>query len=246
MNYDSDTDKSHTDSDANNNSTPDEAKSKLRIQKDLDWIHNKRRLRLGPVKANILMNQLKSDCVFLAKMDVMDYSLLIGMHFLARGNREHIFERGMNVIEHDPVDHHRYIVKQKLTDNGNDSESSDLAGADRMEVSPLDDMRPLEERQMSVFYGDNGGYRSTFRNDRPADELYFLGIIDILTPYGKRKRLEHMFKSLRYSSDAISTINPVDYARRFLNFCADCILRYPLTREHVDRPLPPEPKTPNA
>lgn len=30
--------------------------------KDLNWIENKRKLVLGPEKATLLMNQLKSDC----------------------------------------------------------------------------------------------------------------------------------------------------------------------------------------
>lgn len=53
------------------------------------------------------------------------------------------------------------------------------------------------ERRDCVFFKDDGGFRSTDMNDQPLEELYFLGIIDILTPYNYTKRIEHGWKSLR-------------------------------------------------
>eukprot|EP00913_Durusdinium_trenchii_P024065 g22601.t1 len=38
--------------------------------------------------------------------------------------------------------------------------------------------------------------------------LYFVGIIDILTPYDGRKHLEHWFKALRYDSRGVSCCPP--------------------------------------
>jgi len=51
-------------------------------------------------------------------------------------------------------------------------------------------------RKMCVFYNDEGGYRSTYRDNSQAEEIYFLGIIDILTPYSTSKRIEHAVKSI--------------------------------------------------
>lgn len=170
------------------------------------------------------MNQLKSDCLFLTKVHVMDYSLLVGIHFLLKGNSDHLFDKSMSVVEQQEGE----FVRKSVT------------------TSPtVPDLSDSEERRLCVFYSDMGGYRATWPDDTVADQVYYLGIIDILTPYGKRKKLEHILKSIRYDSDWISTINPLDYARRFLNFVADYILKYPLSREHVDRPLPsiiPEPE----
>lgn len=39
------------------------------------------------------------------------------------------------------------------------------------------------------------------------------------------KKLEHTFKSLIFPKDSISAVNPKDYARRFLKFMSDNILR---------------------
>jgi 1-phosphatidylinositol-4-phosphate 5-kinase len=197
----------------------------IKIQKDLDWIDNKRRLKLGPVKAGLLMNQLKSDCCFLAKQHIMDYSLLVGTHFLLKGNAEHLFDRSMTVIEQNPENQHQFIKKSVI-----ESQST----SPRMSPDP----GPLK---MCVFYNEMNGFRATHQDDSPADEIYYLGIIDILTPYGHRKKLEHIIKAIRYDRDSISTINPSDYAKRFIRFIAEYILKNPPSKEHISKPLPITP-----
>ncbi len=54
----------------------------------------------------------------------------------------------------------------------------------------------------------------------PRRELYNLGIIDILTNYGMKKKSAHVAKTKLSGSDAdgISTVRPEIYARRFLEF----------------------------
>ena len=51
-------------------------------------------------------------------------------------------------------------------------------------------------------------------------ELYSIGIIDILTNYGMKKKSAHVAKTKLSGSDAdgISTVRPEIYARRFLEF----------------------------
>jgi hypothetical protein len=51
-------------------------------------------------------------------------------------------------------------------------------------------------------------------------ELYSLGLIDILTYYGMKKKSAHVAKTKLSGSDAdgISTVRPEIYARRFLEF----------------------------
>lgn len=51
---------------------------------------------------------------------------------------------------------------------------------------------------MCIFYSEDGGYWSSLTDGGRGDEVYFLGIIDILTPYSMSKRLEHVFKSIQY------------------------------------------------
>lgn len=57
-------------------------------------------------------------------------------------------------------------------------------------------------------------------SDSGRRELYSLGVIDILTYYGMKKKSAHVAKTRLSGSDAdgISTVRPEIYARRFLDF----------------------------
>nr|XP_030714409.1 phosphatidylinositol 4-phosphate 5-kinase-like protein 1 isoform X2 [Globicephala melas] len=46
------------------------------------------------------------------------------------------------------------------------------------------------------------------------EQRYFLGLVDLTTAYGLRKRLEHLWKTLRYPGRTFSTVSPTRYARR--------------------------------
>jgi hypothetical protein len=64
--------------------------------------------------------------------------------------------------------------------------------------------RFLFRRKKCIFYQNEGGYQATSNQETPLDEIYFLGIIDILTPYNLKKKLETFFKGLRY--DKVSDV----------------------------------------
>jgi hypothetical protein len=50
-------------------------------------------------------------------------------------------------------------------------------------------------------------------------EIYFVGLIDILTHYGMKKRTAAAAKTVKYGAGAeISTVKPEQYARRFMEF----------------------------
>lgn len=161
------------------------------ILKDLNWLKNERKLRLGPIKATLLMNQIKSDCQFLCKMNIMDYSMLVGWHSLVRGNAEHIFDKTLAVVEP-----HASGFSQRPIAEDPDSGPMDTNNASNS--LPMSPSRLIKERSMCMFYCEEGGLRSSYQDDSPADEIYYLGIIDILTPYGKIKRVESFFKSIRF------------------------------------------------
>jgi 1-phosphatidylinositol-4-phosphate 5-kinase len=54
--------------------------------------------------------------------------------------------------------------------------------------------RDRSERRHYIFYQDEGGIRATDQLNQPIDTLYYMGIIDILTPYGWKKWFENFFK----------------------------------------------------
>ncbi|KAL3083383.1 hypothetical protein niasHS_011185 [Heterodera schachtii] len=56
--------------------------------------------------------------------------------------------------------------------------------------------------------------------DSPRKLLYFIGLVDILTYYGVKKRTEMAAKTVKYGSSAenVSTVKPEQYAKRLLEF----------------------------
>lgn len=53
------------------------------------------------------------------------------------------------------------------------------------------------------------------------DRRYFVGIIDIFTVYGWKKRLENLWKRLRFPGRAFSTVSPDKYSHRFCKWIQD-------------------------
>ena len=49
-------------------------------------------------------------------------------------------------------------------------------------------------------------------------KIYYFGIIDILTEFNTSKKIEYMFKMLRYCSHNMSCIPPFYYKQRFYNY----------------------------
>jgi hypothetical protein len=65
----------------------------------------------------------------------------------------------------------------------------------------------------SSFRSFDGGLESEAR-----DEVYYIGIIDILQEYNTKKKMETSFKSITVAKDALSSVDPEHYKSRFDNF----------------------------
>lgn len=59
----------------------------------------------------------------------------------------------------------------------------------------------------------------------PVKEIYFVAIIDVLTHYGVKKQAAKAAKTVKYGSnvDGISTCDPEQYAKRFIDFMSKAI-----------------------
>lgn len=63
--------------------------------------------------------------------------------------------------------------------------------------------------KFSVFHGERNGERA----------IYYMGLIDFLQPWTKRKVVERYLKGLvGYDTKAISSVTPEEYATRFLDY----------------------------
>jgi 1-phosphatidylinositol-5-phosphate 4-kinase len=60
--------------------------------------------------------------------------------------------------------------------------------------------------------------------ESPKREIYFIGLVDVLTQFGLRKRTAQAAKTVKHGTTAeISTVHPEQYAKRFFDFIAKAI-----------------------
>ncbi|KAL3634752.1 Phosphatidylinositol 4-phosphate 5-kinase 2 [Castilleja foliolosa] len=168
-----------------------------------------------------LMKQIDLDCEFLEAERIMDYSLLIGLHFRDDSTGDKI---GLSP----------FLLR--TGENGSYQGEKYMRGC-RFLKSELQDMdRVLAGRKPLIRLGANMPARAErvarrsdfdhglFNNLRPSrsGEVYevvlYFGIIDILQDYDISKKLEHAFKSLQVDASSISAVGPKSYSKRFRDF----------------------------
>ncbi|KAK2626233.1 hypothetical protein QTJ16_004495 [Diplocarpon rosae] len=228
--------------------------------KDLNWLRRNMHLEFGPEKKRLFFEQMEKDVHLLQRLKIMDYSMLVGIHDLQRGNQENLRDKTLQVF-------------QPGGDNPEEPQGADTRGVLSRTPSKLESIRKAKELRQIIkqekpipmgqissgmpdhleentakreltFYSDDGGFRATHEDNTPGDEIFFLSIIDCLTHYGTVKKLEHFFKGLSQDKKLISPISPEPYGNRFIDFI-ESVTKSPeeAVREAAETPLPTVPHT---
>uniref|UniRef100_A0A8I5TCM4 Frataxin n=1 Tax=Pongo abelii TaxID=9601 RepID=A0A8I5TCM4_PONAB len=165
--------------------------------KDLDFLQDMHEgLYFDTETYNALMKTLQRDCRVLESFKIMDYSLLLGIHFLDHSLKEKEEETSQNV-----PDAKRPGMQKVLYSTAMESIQGPGKSGDGIITENPDTM---------------GGIPA--KSHRGEKLLLFMGIIDILQSYRLMKKLEHSWKALVYDGDTVSVHRPSFYADRFLKF----------------------------
>ncbi|KAL6141310.1 hypothetical protein ACLB2K_059600 [Fragaria x ananassa] len=154
--------------------------------------------------------QIDRDCEFLEQERIMDYSLLVGLHFRSTSAAGDLIPSG--------------AFTPTAENEGDGTPKLSRADMDQLLLDP--------SRWASIKLGLNMPARveKTERKSDcefqlvgdPTGEYYevimFFGIIDILQDYDISKKLEHAYKSIQYDPTSISAVDPRQYSRRFRDF----------------------------
>lgn len=180
------------------------------VLKDLNWSVNNESLSLGPVKAHLFISQLERDVALLKRLNIMDYSLLVGIYDKTKSDTLR-----QSVYVFDP------------SKPGNHMNSADLRKAVNSTTptvtSTLDMFAASFGQRDLVFYNDDGGFQATDCDNQPLPEIYYLGVIDCLTPYTFFKRVETFWKGMSNARITISAIPASEYGDRFFEFMKKAI-----------------------
>ncbi len=163
--------------------------------KDLNWLRRKRHLELGIQKKRLFLAQLLKDVRLLQRLQIMDYSLLIGIHDLERGNEENLRGKTLRVFNPggnntgDDFDPHSVLMRtpSKLENQRKARELRHMIQSEKpVPMGETSNMMPeeLEEGQNRpgfIFNQDDGGFRATHEDNTPGEEIYYVGVIDCLT-----------------------------------------------------------------
>ncbi|CAM8937597.1 unnamed protein product [Rhodiola kirilowii] len=195
-----------------------------------------------------LFKQIRVDCKFLESQHIIDYSLLMGLHFRAPMRLKPVSE-GLHTVhgrdgsstgaccsEGEPfVPPHSLLLVTHEPNAVTRTPGPHIRGKALKAFSvggkEVDLLLP-ETGRVQVQLGVNMPARAQANhkarnNDSSSDtvelfEVYnvviYLGIIDILQEYSLKKKMEQSYKAFKFDPLSISVAAPKIYAKRFINF----------------------------
>ncbi|XP_071350710.1 phosphatidylinositol 5-phosphate 4-kinase type-2 gamma-like isoform X3 [Trachinotus anak] len=179
----------------------------LPTYKDVDFRNNMQKVYVSDEEKEKIMDKLNRDTEFLVRMRMMDYSLLLGIHDVERAEREEEEEEEEEEME------------SSYEEEGEDENG--LAPAPSS-TSPegiagyMNSFKPMGPGEFDP-YVDVYAIQSAV--GAPQREVYFMGLIDVLTQYDTKKKAAHAAKAVKHGAGAeISTVHPEQYAKRFREF----------------------------
>jgi len=209
--------------------------------KDNDFLNDGVKICIGEEAKTKLIETLAADVDFLTKLHIMDYSLLLGVHNVDMAEEEgqleasdeddldDDYDSGGSGVALTPPDSPAPIDNRN---SGNNAAAAALAaamaagaGGDSAAAASGGKLAAVASQQSGRIDPEKDIYAIPSRASSQKREIYFLALVDILTHYGMKKQAAKVAKTVKYGSgvDGISTVEPDQYATRFLDFISKAI-----------------------
>ncbi|XP_022748605.1 phosphatidylinositol 4-phosphate 5-kinase 8-like isoform X3 [Durio zibethinus] len=211
--------------------------------KDLDLSYE---FHMDKSLRKFLFYQIDVDCKFLKSQQIIDYSLLLGLHFRAPKQLNGLLEppNMMPNIESSPTSHGMITEELLFPSKGlllvaHEPSSVNTEPGPHIRGKALR-AYSLGDKEVDVLVPGTGRLRVQLGVNMPAqanhklyrdetdsaevelfevyDVVLYMGIIDILQEYNAKKKAENACKSVKYDPLSISAVEPELYARRFIGF----------------------------
>ncbi|XP_074263554.1 phosphatidylinositol 4-phosphate 5-kinase 1-like [Silene latifolia] len=170
-----------------------------------------------------LIKQIERDCEFLEAERIMDYSLLVGIHFRNDNTGD---KMGLSPFvlrgKKASYQNEKYLRGQRFL--AAELQDMDRVLAGRKPLIRLGANMPARAERLArrsdfdQYIPGGSGNLMPSRNAETYEVILYFGVIDILQDYDISKRLEHAYKSLQADPTSISAVDPQLYSKRFRDF----------------------------
>ncbi|KAM8913311.1 phosphatidylinositol 5-phosphate 4-kinase type-2 gamma-like isoform 1-T1 [Spinachia spinachia] len=179
----------------------------LPTYKDVDFRNNMQKVYVSDEEKEKIVERLNRDIEFLVRMRIMDYSLLLGIHNVERAERQEEEEEAEEEME---------SFSEEEEEEGNSLAPAPASNSPEGIGGYMNSFKPMGPGEFDP-YVDVYAIQSAI--GAPQREVYFMGLIDVLTQYDTKKKAAHAAKAVKHGAGAeISTVHPEQYAKRFREF----------------------------
>ncbi|XP_034143180.1 phosphatidylinositol 5-phosphate 4-kinase type-2 gamma isoform X1 [Esox lucius] len=163
--------------------------------KDVDFRNNMQKVYVSEDDKERIIDKLNRDVEFLVRLRIMDYSLLLGIHDVDRAEEGEEMEDSYDDYDEEDEEENGLTPAPALGYYGTSPEG--IAGY-------MNSFKPLEPGEFDP-YVDIYAIRSAV--GAPQREVYFMGLIDILTHYDTKKKAAHAAKTVKHGvSDPLKCV----------------------------------------
>lgn len=173
-------------------------------------------LRIGCAQQRVLLAQLRLDLQFLQRLSIVDYSMMIGVRSRVLSSHLSASVSTSHSLRSSTAGESKKGFGANLSQDGPSSVDSGLQLSDEGAAEPVGEEE--QECDVTCLRSCDGGLQSLpiqLKDDTTMrEEVYYMGVIDVLQEYNSSKKLENFAKGFYSDRTQISVIPPPEYAER--------------------------------